>query len=220
MSFDRLASAYRTLETLAFGAALQRCRTALLEELQSARQILIVGEGNGRFLVELLRVNPEAQVVCLDSSQRMIGLAQARVRQERPDDVARVQFLCQSIAEVEFENGRYDGLVTNFFLDCFETSLPGVIAKIAQSATADATWLISDFRIPERGFGRWEAGFLIGVMYRFFRVFTRIEAARLTSWESSLHAHGFQRRRRELLRHGTLTSELWKQEKVKDIDRR
>ena len=59
VSFDSIAPAYRTLETIAFGGALQRARVACLGEIGTPRRALIVGEGNGRFLCELLRRSSE-----------------------------------------------------------------------------------------------------------------------------------------------------------------
>jgi hypothetical protein len=46
--FDRLASAYRALEFLAFGGDLERARFAYLDRLASSRDILLLGEGDGR----------------------------------------------------------------------------------------------------------------------------------------------------------------------------
>ena len=54
MSFDRLASHYQWIEAVAFGRDLQRARLAFLEELDSPRRALLAGEGDGRFLIELL----------------------------------------------------------------------------------------------------------------------------------------------------------------------
>jgi hypothetical protein len=55
MSFDRLAPHYRWLEWVLAGRKLQRCRTAFLDEIGRADATLLVGEGNGRFLGELLK---------------------------------------------------------------------------------------------------------------------------------------------------------------------
>ena len=63
MSFDRLARPYRLLETLAFGNALQRARTFWIDKIPSPKRALIVGEGNGRFLCELLCTYPKIDVV-------------------------------------------------------------------------------------------------------------------------------------------------------------
>src|ERR1041385_77794 len=60
MSFDALAPHYLWMEWLLAGRKLQRCRTAFLDEARAARDILLLGEGNGRFLQALLQVNRTA----------------------------------------------------------------------------------------------------------------------------------------------------------------
>src|SRR5205085_11553919 len=64
VSFDAIAPWYRTLETIAFGQALQRARVACLAEISAPRRALIVGEGHGRYLCQLLRAHPPPHVDC------------------------------------------------------------------------------------------------------------------------------------------------------------
>ena len=78
MSFDRIAASYRFLEWIVFSNALQRARTAFISQAVDSRRALVVGEGNGRFLAELLRTNPRIQVDCVDASKKMLRLARAR----------------------------------------------------------------------------------------------------------------------------------------------
>src|SRR6202008_2184922 len=78
--FDLLAPHYRWMEWMLAGPKLQRCRTAFLHAIPSPQSVLLLGEGNGRLLVELLRRYPGAQVTCVDASARMLGCARARLR--------------------------------------------------------------------------------------------------------------------------------------------
>src|SRR4051812_20630121 len=80
VSFDVLAPHYRWMELLLAGEKLQRCRTAFLKEVADARDVLIVGEGHGRFLVECRRRLPDARITCVDASERMLEVARARLR--------------------------------------------------------------------------------------------------------------------------------------------
>jgi hypothetical protein len=54
MNFDRLAPHYHWMEKIFAGGLMQRCRTTFLPNTKNCRQALLVGEGTGKFLVELL----------------------------------------------------------------------------------------------------------------------------------------------------------------------
>ena len=75
MSFDRLAPHYRWMECVLAGSKLQRCRTAFIDNVSVARRALLLGEGNGRFLVELFRARPDIHVTCVDASSAMLARA-------------------------------------------------------------------------------------------------------------------------------------------------
>ena len=150
-----LAPWYRTLEWIAFGDDLQCCRVACLREIDAPRRALMVGEGNGRFLCELLRMHPEVEIDCIDASQRMLQLARKRIDRELSGQAERVRFLHQDITSWAAPEYRYDLLVTHFFLDCFpEPVLAGIIKKLARSATNDVNWLLADFCVPPNGMAR------------------------------------------------------------------
>ena len=96
------------------------------------------------------------------------------------NDADRVQFLQRDLLAWTPGVARYDLIVTHFFLDCFpETELTEIVARLSQAATADAEWLLADFRIPEKGFARLHARVWVAVMYLFFRLAARIEASEL-----------------------------------------
>lgn len=205
MSFDRVAPFYRRLETLVFGRQLQEARLAFVKELKTPQRALVVGEGNGWFLAELRRAQPELQTECLDASVRMLALARARVGD------SFVQYLHADIRAAAFPPARYDLLVTHFFLDCFaEKSLEEVIEKLSAAATADATWLIADFHEPVSGWRRAWGRILIPTMYRFFRVVAGIEASRLVDYTPLLREQGFRLTSEAMFAHGLLRSQCWR----------
>jgi trans-aconitate methyltransferase len=213
VSFDAIAPWYRTLETIAFGNALQRARVACLDAIGSSRRTLIVGEGNGRFLAALLQRHPLIKVDCVDSSERMLELARRHVLQTAPDELSRVAFLQRDVT-TWVPHDRYDLIVTDFFLDCFSIQQVGnIVAKLAQAAAPNATWLLADFRIPEAGLARIHARVWLAVMYWFFRAFARIWARDLIDPSPFLRAEGFVLERQILFRFGMLKSELWLQQR-------
>ncbi|MEY2508137.1 MAG: hypothetical protein QOH01_2466 [Verrucomicrobiota bacterium] len=212
MSFDAIAPWYRTLETVAFGNALQRARVACLDDIASARRALIVGEGNGRFLAALLKRQPLVKIDCVDGSERMLELARRHVLKTAPDEISRVAFLQHDVAAWT-PRDRYDLIVTHFFLDCFSTRKVGhIVAKLAQAATPNATWLLADFRVPDAGLARSHASAWLAVMYSFFRSFAGIEASELVDPSPFLRAEGFVLGRQHLFRFGMLKSELWRKQ--------
>jgi ubiquinone/menaquinone biosynthesis C-methylase UbiE len=205
VSFDRIAPHYRWLETLVFGNALQRARVAFVRALGSPRRVLVVGEGDGRFLAEFARAYPEAAVDCVEASARMIELARGRIG-DRP----RLNFICANLDEVRLETNYYDLVVTHFFLDCFaEERLRAVIAKLANSAAPKAEWLVADFCEPLNSWNRLAARFLIAGMYSFFRVIAGIEARCLVDYHPLLQAHGFTLAKTVFSPNEMIRSELW-----------
>lgn len=211
MSFDAVAPWYRTLETIAFGNDLQRARIACLEEIGSPRRALIVGEGNGRFLGELLRAHPKIEVDCVDASPRMLELARRGVQREFPDRIGRVNFVRQDLASWSPPENEFDLIVTHFFLDCFpHDQLANVVAKLALAAKTDATWMLADFCIPAGGFARWRARVWLAAMYRFFQFTAGIEAKELVDPSPFLRHAGFVLASQHLFRNGMVKSELWR----------
>ena len=195
MSFDALAPWYGSLEWIAFGDQLQRCRTACLAELPSPQRALIVGEGNGKFLCALLRMHPGVEVDCVDASARMLDLARERIQKELPGRLERVRFWQEDIRSWKPPEQGYDLIVTHFVLDCFpEEQLAAVVQNLARAGTNDAVWLLADFCIPEEGANRWRARIWLAVMYKFFRVTTGIDATELIDPTPFMQAEGFKGR--------------------------
>lgn len=210
MSFDTLAPYYRAMEMVTAGGLLQRCRTAFLNEAAECQQALSLGEGPGRFLVELLRENRQVEVVCVEQSPRMIEAARRAVNRQGLGD-SRVRFVQQDALTWQPPRAAFDLVVTHFFLDCFQREeLEPLVARVAKSATEDARWLLADFRLPERGWQRWRARVVLALMYRFFRCVTDLSAARLTPPDEFLEAAGFRRTGRRLLNFGLAHSDLWR----------
>ncbi len=209
MSFDLLAPHYRWMEGVQAGSKLQRGRTAFLSALPAPRRALLVGEGNGRFLVELLRVHPALRIVCVDASARMIECARTRLRAHHRDADA-VQFVHADLLEWSPPPESFDLIVTHFFLDCFSPAqIAGIVARLAAVAAPDAHWLLADFHEPPSGWARWRARWILRTMYLFFRWTTRLPAARLTPPDPFLEEHGFALRERRLWEWGLLHSDLW-----------
>jgi ubiquinone/menaquinone biosynthesis C-methylase UbiE len=206
VSFDRIAPHYQWLETIAFGNKLQEARLAFLSQIATPKRVLIAGEGNGRFLCELLRTHPRSEVDCVDASARMLELARDRAGNNQ----ARVRFLHEDLLTWSPEENSYDLIVTHFFLDCFTPlEIEKIVANLARSATRDAVWLLADFSIPPASFVNLHARTWLWSMHCFFRIVAGISARRLTNPSPFLEAHGFRCANRRESRFGLVKSEMW-----------
>jgi SAM-dependent methyltransferase len=209
MSFDRLAKHYRWMEFVLAGKRLQRCRTAFLRQALGSKRVLIVGEGNGRFLAECRRALGMAEIMCVDGSARMLGLARERMRRLGLS-ADHIEFVHTDALAWRPPENTFDLIVTHFFLDCFRAEqVERLVGVLAAAAKRDATWLLADFGVPAGGLGRYRALMIHRLMYLFFRVATGLPAQRLIEPDAFLERHGFRLRERELSEWGLLHSDRW-----------
>jgi ubiquinone/menaquinone biosynthesis C-methylase UbiE len=192
---DSIARWYRWLEYAGFGRALEHRREAFLNDVADARRVLALGDGDGRALAELLAAAPQARIDYIDASARMLELAHARA------GAGRVAYHCVDALTTPLCEAEYDLIVTHFFLDCFEDADQELLAeRIARAASPQARWVISEFRKP---------GWLIRLLYLFFRITTGLRTRHLVDHHPVLRRHGFRLERSESAWHGRLASELW-----------
>ena len=126
-----------------------RLAFSFISQTIDTKRGLLVGEGNGRFLAELMRPNPEAEIDCVDASAAMIQCARvrtalilrkARDRASVHKPFARAVGLCapwhesssqfDKLSRVKFHHADflqwvpqqqpYDLVVTHFFRDRFD----------------------------------------------------------------------------------------------------
>ncbi|MDR3456607.1 MAG: class I SAM-dependent methyltransferase [Verrucomicrobiae bacterium] len=191
------------------GGKLHQCRTAFLDQLPAPHNILLMGEGHGRSLVEYRRRFTDAQITCVDASRRMLTEARRQLARHRLS-WSRVEFLHADILSWMPPENRHDLVATNFFLDCFRPDqLEQVVSKIAASSTRDATWLLADFQIPSAGWQSVRSRMIIWSLYRFFRATTGLPARTLTKPDPLLSKAGFQLHYRVVNEWGLLHADRW-----------
>jgi ubiquinone/menaquinone biosynthesis C-methylase UbiE len=199
-----IARWYRWLEYIGFGGALERRRFALLPNVAAARRVLVLGEGDGRFLMRLVEQNRGASIDYLDLSDRMLELARRRA------GLDQVTYHQGDALTFPLPAGEYDLVVTNFFLDCFEESgAEKLVERVAAAATPRARWLIAEFRQPEQGLQALWARLWLRSLYLFFRVTTGLKTSRLVDHHPILQKYRFRMERAEPAFFGLLASELW-----------
>jgi ubiquinone/menaquinone biosynthesis C-methylase UbiE len=187
------------------GRALQQCRLEWLGSVRDANEVLIAGEGDGRFLAECGRCLPKARITVVDASAAMLDRAQRRW----PD----AEFIHAELPGWKPPPARFDLIVTHFFLDCFRPEdLREVVTNLADAAQREARWLLADFRVPRSGFARLRGRVLLATAYGFFRLAAGLRANRLTPPDSLLSAAGFGLAERTLYHGGVLHSDVWQRE--------
>jgi len=188
--FCRLAPVYAFVEKIAFGRELERARFGLLGELHDCREILLLGEGDGRCLAQLLKVAPQARCHVVDSSPAMLQRAASRLSDANR---VRVTFECADVLTWRPSNRRYDAVVTLFFLDCFEADdVLRLVEGLSRALPPGAKWVWADFVLPEKGPMRWRARGWLAVMYGFFRITTHLSARQLPPTEKIFHRAGWR----------------------------
>jgi SAM-dependent methyltransferase len=207
-NFDHIARPYRWLEYITLGRALEQCRLHYLPSLLKRNRALVLGDGDGRFLAELLAQNLRLHADAIDISETMLKLLRQRCEALAPNASARLN-THQSDALTCPLDPPYDLIVTHFFLDCLtQPDLDTLINRIAPTLSPQALWLVSDFQIPG-GLMRLPAKILVRTLYLAFRILTGLRTTQLPDHATSLQQAGLTRIAHRHRLAGLLITELW-----------
>ena len=194
------------MEGVLAGSVLQSCRTMHLPAIGASRKILLLGEGPGRFLSEVARICPSAEITCIDGSASMLVQARRAI-----PELPRVTFVHADVLNYDLPLETYDLVATHFFLDCFPAEqLRSLVIRIARALKPGGSWLLSDFRLPSSGPQRWRAALILKVMYVFFRTVTALPACALADPDGYLEQSGLTLLKRHTANFGLLHSDLWR----------
>ncbi len=208
-NFDKIARPYRWLEYLTLGKTLESCRLHFLPQLLDRRHALVLGDGDGRFLAQLLKHNPSLRADAVDSSAVMLQLLRQRCEATSPNTGGRLCTYHQDALTSPLKDS-YDLIVTHYFLDCLtQPELNTLITRIAPALSPGALWLISDFRVPT-GPMRLPAKLLIRSLYLAFRLLTGLRTTHLPDHVTPLKKSGLTRISHQHRLAGLLTTELWR----------
>ena len=209
MKFSRTAAYYHLLERFFIGSALQRTRVSQLNKLSLCRnscRLLIVGEGNGRFLLEFLKGYPDASVTVIDESAEMLELAKKRL-QRAGISHQNVEFKVADLRAVELPENVFDLIVTHFFFTNFpEAEVAEMVSALSCSARPNSEWLLGDFTMPCSGWRRLRARMWLKILYGFFAWTAKVPVRELPEIERYLIEEGFQLEAAEAVSFGLLRS--------------
>lgn len=211
-NFDRIAPIYRWAEYLSLGPLLQRTRTRLLDQLGNPRHALVLGDGDGRFLEQLLLLYPQCTAVAADISAGMLDKLRRRCLHSVPNAATRLTTLQRSALEID-PLPSTDLVVTHFLLDCFsQPDVDALITRIASQLAPGTLWLVSDFTLPANKILRPFARLYIASLYAAFRLLTGLRVRQLPDPQSALRRNGMRHITRLTLLGGMLYTELWQRE--------
>jgi SAM-dependent methyltransferase len=208
MNADGIAASYRWLEYAAFGRELEYARFDYLDRARDARRVLILGEGDGRFLARLLESNRRACVDVVESSARMIALARGRVPES---ERARAAFHQINAARDPLPDGPFDLVVTHFFLDILTAcEAEAVVSKAGARFSPGGAWLLSEFQAPRARIARVHARAWLAAMYGFFSIATGLQASQLPEYRRMLERAGLVETEHRERRWGLIRSQVWR----------
>ena len=208
MSFDRIARHYERIESTVFGEDLQQIRCSHMKTFLGAESILLLGDGDGRFLKALLDSGCSAKIICVDSSQRMLNLAESLTKNSRQD----VRFINSKIEDYDLPGSFIPDVIgAHFFLDCFsDDEIPVILGRIFGWCKEDTKLVISDFSIPKtNGLRKFIAKLVVWKMIVFFRIFSGISACELPKIGQLLSEMDYRCLKKETLRNGFICSWVW-----------
>lgn len=158
-----------------------------MDHLADSQRVLTIGEGDGRFVAELVRRFPHIEVDCLEGSSAMIARARARL-----PSAAKVNFYHVDALNWEYPVEIYDAVVTCFFLDCFsDKTLREWLPRAINCSKPAGKWMVAEFREGVGGMERLRSRFWLRVMYRFFNWTTGLEAKQLPDWQGLFDELGY-----------------------------
>lgn len=217
-NFNHIARAYRWMEYFTFGPLLEQCRFALIGQLGTRSgdfpsRALILGDGDGRFLANLLRHHAHLTAHVIDISPSMLSLARARTA--AVGSLHRVTFQQADLRTLAIPpdagESPIDLVTAHFVLDCLTTDeTASLIQRLSPLLAFDAAFLVSDFAIPPRQPFRLLGSLLVYALYRAFGTLTGLAVRRLPAYGDALKQAGFQVTEERTFLCGMLRSELWR----------
>jgi ubiquinone/menaquinone biosynthesis C-methylase UbiE len=203
-TFDLVANFYPLLEQLVFGSTLNQARRSFARQISAGKDILLIGEGNGRFLFEMMKQTSSASFTVVDSSARMLAAAARRIVPVTPN--RRIEWIYADFLKWATPPAPYDRVVTHFFLDLFGPDrICQMVEKISRLTTEDALWVNVDFTPECRCLHQ---KMLMWAQYRFFQGSAGIEASRLFDALPWIRQRGWQILEERSLKSGWISGYL------------
>lgn len=197
--FNWIAPRYDRLVHLIFGGTLHRAQLHFISAIGPRDRVLILGGGSGKLLNELLIIRPLIAVTYIEASSEMIRLTRQNIHQN--PNVIFIHGTQNDIPE-----GRYDVVITNFFLDLFtNVGVETLIKIVLEKFDVNGKWLVTDFENTNKISHR----ILLSLMYFFFRAIGSISVKRLPEWLPVFMKAGLELKAEKMFNDGFVSARIF-----------
>ena len=208
--FNTIAPFYDIISMIASFNKIHESQMWLLSKGMKFSKVLIIGGGNGKFLLEAMKQVLSEQYCYIDISEGMIKLAQSKIEKQSALSLNSVVFVCGSYQDIP-ANEKFDLIVTPYFLDCFsKEELPLVMAKLHTQLTIEGTWFFTDFNIPEDSFRNFIFKNIIRLLYGIFNLFCDLGVNRLADFNKEFCRYDFTLLHEKYFLGGLLVGRIYK----------
>jgi demethylmenaquinone methyltransferase/2-methoxy-6-polyprenyl-1,4-benzoquinol methylase len=148
--FDRIAGRYDAMNrVLSFGLDRGwRRRTVRALELGAAARVLDLATGTGDLAIEIARRHPDARVVGLDPSPRMLAIAERKLAHRRLAD--RVSLIAGDAQHLPYRDGEMDAATIAFGIRNVPDR-PAALREMARVVRPGGRVAVLELGEPERG---------------------------------------------------------------------
>lgn len=208
--FDGITAIYDVLVALFSFNRINKSQLAFLSHLSGQKTGLILGGGTGYFLQKMLEQNDAICITYVDASEKMIAKARERIKNNLPEALHRVSFMCINVED--FVRRDFDVIICNYFLDLFEDNYVQELASIFQKhLKPEGLLYVTDFNVTNKNlFLKRSTELGLRILYYFFRLTVQLHTKKLPEIEQHLKNQGFILFRSKRFLSGILLCNLYK----------
>ena len=179
-SYDRVARYYDFLKGIVFGDAIIVSQISLLKFIPPGSNILIVGGGTGEILEKIAVLYPSGlHITYVEIAGKMVDISR-----KRNVGTLQIEFIVKPVEEF-ISTVAYDVIITPFLFDNFKAEkIEEIIQQLDRYLVPNGHWLYTDFN-TDTNKPLWQK-VLLGCMYAFFRLLSRIDANTLVDAKTFL----------------------------------
>ena len=189
--FNKIAPFYDAASTICSLNRIHQSQMWLLSKKMKFSKALIIGGGDGKFLLEAMKQGLSEQYCYIDLSDAMNKLARNKIEKQLPLSLNSVVFICGSYQDIP-EHQKFDLVITPYFLDCFsEDELSLVMAKLYAQLTMAGTWFFTDFNIPKDMTRSFIFKNIVRLLYRILNLFCDLGVNSLPDFKKEFCKYSF-----------------------------